>query len=305
MVTVTFNAAAWLPGFLASIRDMRRTSNHSIHVIAVDNNSIDNSRELLRAANEDLDFISNSSNLGFAVASNQGIRTALEHGSDYILLLNNDTLPPPDLVDRLIATAEQMKVDFVSATLVAMDDTAETSYCGAQINRKKGFRVVPQKFPMAKGPFLTGYAPAAALLVTASTFERIGLLDERIFVYADDLDLMIRATRVGLQVAVDPSAVVPHATGSSTGGPQSEFTVRWASYGRAVVLATHTRGLERILQALYLIGWTVACLITGRTSPSASLVRLVALRRGWQVGRTIAPRTGLRREKCNQDSEMR
>ena len=290
IITVTYNAAKWLPEFIESIRSIRQFTKHKIYVLAIDNNSTDETRLLLRAASRDLEYIPNSANLGFAVATNQGIRIGIERSSDYILLLNNDTVPPPALVDRLIATAQQMHADFVSAKLVAMECSAEVSYCGAQVNRKFGFRVVPQRCATTTKPFFTGYAPAAALLVTASTFERIGLMDERIFVYADDLDLMIRATNIGLRVAVDPGCVVRHATGSSTGGPDSDFTIQWSSYGRAIVAATHSRGWNRMWQALYLGMWTLACFVLRRTSLSSTRLRMTGLYRGWRVGRKSAPR---------------
>lgn len=76
-------------------------------------------------------------------------------------------------------------------------------------------------------PFLTDYAPTCCVLFDRSVFQRIGLMDERYFVYWDDTDFLWRMRRAGMKVMVDPSTIVFHKVSSSTGGRLSDFTIRY------------------------------------------------------------------------------
>lgn len=292
MVTVTYNADGWLSPFLESAKRMMFESVTEVDLLAIDNSSTDRTVDMLAAHIPRQFIIENDKNVGFAQASNRGIRLALSEAYDYVLLVNNDTLVPLGLVDELIAGCENLGADMVSPRIVWMDNPQRTWYDGAAVRRAPGIRVIPQARSNSADPFLTGYAPACCLLVRKRVFHSIGVLDERFFVYAEDLDFMIRAENAGLRVAVCPSVVVRHAVSSSTGGTYSDFTIEWASFGRAMVASTHTEGSSRIAQAAFLAGWTLACLVTGRASIRSTLLRVGALNRGWRMGRAVAPLTG-------------
>lgn len=286
MVTVVYNGDKWLPAFLESAAHVIEHSACKLTLLAVDNASTDRSVESLRAAAvRGSDVVENAANLGVAKANNQGIRRAIADGCEYVLLVNNDTVLPVGLVDDLVTAADELDAEMISPRIVWMDDPRRTWYAGAYVDRNRGFRVVPVEQPSAQLPYLTHYAPTCCLLVKTSVFRQIGVMDERFFVYADDLDFMLRAQAAGLRLGVHPSVVVRHAAGSSTGGSLSDFTVNWASFGRALLAASHTHGVGRVSQAAYLAAWTIGSFATGRATTHATLLRARALRRGWQVGR--------------------
>lgn len=291
MVTVTYNADQWLSSFLESAKQMMSESVTEVDLLAIDNSSTDQTVDTLVAHIPRQFIIENDKNVGFARGSNQGIRLALAEEYDYVLLVNNDTLLPVGLIDGLIVGCGDVAADIASPRIVSRDDPDHTWYAGAGIRRAPGIRVIAQEHSASADAFVTGYAPGCCLLVRTQVFRSIGVLDERYFVYAEDLDFMIRAEDAGLRVAVCPGLVVRHATSSSTGGTYSDFTIRWASFGRAMVASTHTQGSSRFAQAAFLAGWTLACLVTRRASMRSTLLRVNALVRGWRTGRHVAPRT--------------
>src|SRR4051812_28779275 len=77
-----------------------------LRVVLVDNGSSDGSGEQLAAEFPGADFMSNTTNLGFARGCNVGTRHALAHGADYVLLLNNDTVVTAGFLEPAVATAE-------------------------------------------------------------------------------------------------------------------------------------------------------------------------------------------------------
>lgn len=290
MITVVHNAERWLPEFLDSAAALIAGSRHQISLQIIDNASSDRSRQISRPyTGPAVALVENADNVGFARANNQAIRRALSEGFDFVLLVNNDTVLPEELVDKLIDASAAVGAEMVTPCLVEMRDRAVTSYAGARFLPSVAFRTVATVPARLDSPFCTGYAPACCLLVNSAVFDRIGLMDERFFVYAEDLDFMIRAASAGVRLAVEPAVRVPHATGSSTGGSESDFTVTWSAFGRAVVVATHAKGPKLISGMLYLAGWLAARLFTGRSSLHATRLRAVALLRGCWVGRRVPP----------------
>jgi GT2 family glycosyltransferase len=97
----------------------------------------------------------------------------------------------------------------------------------------------------------TGYAPTCFLLVDATVFARVGLMDESYFVYYDDADFMWRLRCAGLRVRYVPGAVVQHKVSTSTGGGESPFTVYYSNRNRIYFIRKNLTGLRRIVALGY------------------------------------------------------
>ncbi|MBZ5501602.1 MAG: glycosyltransferase family 2 protein, partial [Acidobacteriia bacterium] len=93
------------------------------------------------------------------------------------------------------------------------------------------------------------HAPACCLLVRKEVFARIGLMDSRYFVYLDDTDFCYRAKRAGLRLFYLPSARLLHKASSLTGGPESDFSVRYRTRNQIYFMLKHL-GLWRGLYYL-------------------------------------------------------
>lgn len=101
VVIVTYNGAQWLEKCFHSLEQ----SHYENDVIVIDNNSTDNSIEIIQSFPK-IKLIQSAENLGFGKANNIGIQKALESGADYVFLLNQDTWVFPDTISNLVEVAE-------------------------------------------------------------------------------------------------------------------------------------------------------------------------------------------------------
>lgn len=259
IVTVTYNSAEVIEDFIASIATQSFTD---FEVLFVDNASSDNTLELLRQHHDPrFIVISNQQNLGFTAGCNQGIKHAQEHGRSSVLLINNDTTFPPDLLDKLVGNLSQAPVAVPKMRYYSPADQIWTA--GGRFLRYNGFRSSHTGLNETdRGQYDTltnvAFSPMCCMLIKTSVFETIGLLDETIFAYCEDTDFCIRLGKAHLPIRYIPDAVIYHKVSSLTGGTQSDFYVKNAAFGKAYVLAKHGTPPERwfwskIYQGFYAI----------------------------------------------------
>lgn len=170
------------------------------------------------------------SNIGFTRANNIGIRHALRDGAEYILLLNDDTEVTPDFLTTLIDVAElRPDAGMLGPKILFYDQPQKIWFAGARFNPETcmatatGFNQAVQcedSVPI-ESDFITG----CALLVKRKAIEKIGLLDERIFLYCEDLDWGLRLIKAGLKNLVVPDARIWHKVSVTVGGLDSPFTI--------------------------------------------------------------------------------
>ena len=212
IVIVSFNARADLEACLASLAAHPPGVSHEI--VVVDNASIDGSVEAARAAGARV--IALDRNVGFAAANNAGIRAT---NSRLILLLNSDTIVPPGAIDALVRRLLAVPDAAIAGPrLVGRGGVAELSF-GAMISPLNEFR---QKHrtrewtdrETAREQFVD-WVSGACLLVYRADAERAGLLDERFFLYTEDVDFCWSVRRSGRKVLFTPAATITHARGRS------------------------------------------------------------------------------------------
>lgn len=216
VVIVNWNTSALLRNCLESV--FRTTSGLRFEVIVVDNGSTDDSVDVLRREFPQVRTILNAMNRGFAAANNQGIAAS---EARYVVLLNSDTVVPPDTLRRLVTFAEHNpSVGVVGPRLLNGDGTLQKSWARFPTVLSE----ILGKNVRAARPFRNGrYAEAfevdsvggACMLIRRTTFNRIGLLDEGYFMYSEEVDLCYRARERGELVCYLPETHVIHFGGQS------------------------------------------------------------------------------------------
>lgn len=261
VVTVTYNSAMVLPDF---IRSAQQQSYIDFELLFVDNNSTDDTRSLIVAANDPrFKLIPNADNLGFTKGCNQGIAHAMATESPLVLLINNDTDFPPDLFAKLVDASNVYPA--VVPKMLYAEPNNRIWTAGGRFLRYNGFRSAhtgldETDYGQYDTPANIGFAPMCCMLIRTEVFESIGLLDEAIFAYCEDTDFCIRLGNASLAIRYIPDAVLYHKVSSLTGGTQSDFYVKNAAFGKAYVLAKHGTHFERwfwskIYQVFYAINW--------------------------------------------------
>ena len=230
LVTVTYNGSdVWKP-FLRSVQAQRGAD---WILVVVDNDSQDDTRSLLADIEDPrVRVILNDTNLGVAAGNNQGIQAALDAGADRVVLLNNDTEFGPNLLANLDRSMASLHADAISPLIFFYNAPSRIWYGGGSFAWGRGVRCLHDNegSPLAvvgKTPFQTDYAPTCCVMFDRSVFSRIGLMDERYFVYWDDTDFMWRMKQAGLTLFLEPRETLLHKVSSSTGGALSDFSIRY------------------------------------------------------------------------------
>jgi GT2 family glycosyltransferase len=200
---------------LECLASLRQLSIPQADVLIVDNASSDGTPAAVRARFPEVAVIETGANLGFAAGNNVGLRYALERGYDYALLLNNDTEVAPDFLKELVTAAESApEIGVVGPTIVYYERPDLIWSAGGAIDWQRGTSAmrgigepVAQLPPAARDvDFVTG----CALLCKRAVLERVGLLDERFFMYYEETEWCVRARRAGFRILHVPSARVLH-----------------------------------------------------------------------------------------------
>jgi GT2 family glycosyltransferase len=223
IIIVSFNAREDLTRCLQSIVAHPPEARHE--VIVVDNASTDGSADAA-AGFGTVRVIRSDSNSGFASANNVGIRSS--HGT-HVLLLNSDTIVPPGALDRLVGRLRREPgVGVVGPRLVDGAGRAELSF-GAMIGpiaewrQRRLMRALERNEPWAvahveaitREEQRPDWVSGACLLVPRADADAVGLLDERYFMYTEDVDFCAAIRRTGRSVLFTPAAEIIHVRGRS------------------------------------------------------------------------------------------
>ncbi|MGB6836287.1 MAG: glycosyltransferase family 2 protein [Dehalococcoidia bacterium] len=287
VVIVSFNSRNYLRPCLRSV--LEHTQGVEYEVIVVDNASSDGSAEMVAGEFPQVTLLRRADNAGFAAANNEGIRAAR---GEAILLLNPDAeftgnvLPP---MHRYLGAHPGVGV--LGPKLLDEDGSLQLScrrfpgFATALFNR---YSLATRLLP--KNPFSTRYlmtdfdhkgiadvdwVSGACMMLPRQAFDRIGLLDERYFMYIEDVDLCQRAHRAGYKVVYFPEVAVLHHIGRSSSTLPSRSIIErhrsmWHYYKKY-------QGGNLLLDVPTAAGIGLRC---------ALLLALNGVKRAWARGRT-------------------
>lgn len=218
-IIISYNTEKILDECLASIFSTLKSSTLTFEIIIVDNVSTDGTRNMLAKKYPNVQTMLNSENVGFGRANNQGIRASK---GEYTVLINSDTVSLPGAFVSLYEFAKAHPNDFVGPKLLNTDRSAQTS-CGY-------FFTLPVVFAslFLKGDVngLIRWSPdetkkvdwvsGACFMGRRDVFLDDLLFDERIFMYMEEVDLLMRAKRKGHDTYFHHESEIIHIGGGSS-----------------------------------------------------------------------------------------
>jgi len=228
IVIVSYNTEKLLKSCLESV--YAGSNGTPLDIWVVDNNSRDHSVATVKSLFPRVKVIENPSNVGFSRANNMVVS---QSRSDYILLLNPDTVIIGDAIERVVKFMRgHPEVGIAGCKVLNRDGTLQLA-CRRSIPtpqvafyRLTGLsKLFPRSRLVAKynmtyeNPDQTHEVDAvsgAFLMIRRKVVEQIGLLDERFFMYGEELDWCLRAKRAGWAVVYYPGAEIVHYKGEST-----------------------------------------------------------------------------------------
>ena len=305
VIIVSYNTVGLLRNCLASVLASLDGSGLPGDVWVVDNASADGSAAMVRNEFPGVHLIANNCNVGFAAANNQVLR-ALGVGAegetttpDAVLLLNPDTAVRDDALAQMFeALMTGGHVGVAGASLLYQDgsfqhgafhfpDLCQVFLDFFPINHRLTDSRLNGRYAKSlydRGiPFAIDHPLGAALMVRWDALETVGLMDERFFIYCEEIDWCMRFKRKGWQIRCVPRAQIVHYAGQSTRQFRDKmFIALWKS--RFLLFEKHYspgfRRAARILVSLgmrYKIRSARAAVLRGE-APEDELRRLEAAR---------------------------
>jgi len=228
VVTVTYNSAIVVPGFMDSVL---KQSHSDFILYVVDNASSDETLRLVSGYSDArIVPIRNVDNTGVAEGNNVGIRAALRDGCTFVLLLNNDTVFDAGLFATLLRGLDESQCAMIVPKILYFDPSNKIWSAGGAFSRWRGMswhfgfnQIDDGRFDQ---PLEVEYSPTCCMLIRNNVFERVGLMDTKYFVYFDDTDFCLRAYRRGIKLLYLPTAAVYHKVSSLT-GYRSNLAIRY------------------------------------------------------------------------------
>ena len=221
IIIVSYNCCGPLRACLQSLA--ANTPPHSLPtsgIIVVDNASTDGTAAMVRTEFSSVTLIANEINRGFAAATNQGIAIA---GAEYVLLLNPDTIATPTVVAGLLAIMEKDPRIGVCGPRILNPNGSLQPSCrtfptlGIMMADELGFRGRYRMKGWSHNETREVYQlMGACLLLRRRALDEVGLLDERFFMYFEEVDLCLRLKTAGWKVWFVHDITVTHVGGESS-----------------------------------------------------------------------------------------
>jgi GT2 family glycosyltransferase len=243
---------------IACVESLKAVEYPNFVTLVVDNGSTDGSVTAIRRRFPEVEVIETGCNLGFAEGNNVGIRLALERGSEYIFLLNNDTVVSPSLLRELVAAAVRCAEGGIFTARIHYHAEPKGIWSAGVRWRqdRMQFQHVQDDSENSidpRGVAVTDYACGCALFAAAVVFRKVGLLDPKFFLTYEETDWCFRARRAGIPSYYVPSAVLWHKVSASFGGAESPLIEYFMTRNRLLWGERHL-GFKDLVQ-LYKVTW--------------------------------------------------
>jgi GT2 family glycosyltransferase/glycosyltransferase involved in cell wall biosynthesis len=219
---------------ILAVRSLQSSERAPHHLVVIDNGSDDGSGDTLAGHLDGVEHLHLGSNLGFSGGCNEGLRAAVGHDADLIFLLNGDALVAGDTLTRLErALLADPDAGIAGPVVLHRSDPGRIAGAGMSFSSSTGrMRHHRAGAPWNEEPAgrITRVAgvDGCAMLIDRQVLDDVGLLHEDYFFTFEDLDLCLRARRVGYATVVAGDAVCYHA-GSLSIGPRSAQRLYYAT----------------------------------------------------------------------------
>ena len=224
-------------------------------IIIIDNGKTNLQRFFAKAIPSAI-YLKSPGNIGFAAGNNQGIKYALDHAATHVLIINPDVTVPRHFLFPLLRAYEE------SPRRPASPKSGPGLLAPAHTEGQGSYGLVGRidwrtcSFPhdnvtrLPREPRRYDLLTFACVLIKREVFERAGLMDERYFLYLEDVDYCVTAKRAGFTLLLNPRVVVTHLTSSSFDDPRGKikfsfrssfiFIAKWYHFPHNILPLLHT-----------------------------------------------------------------
>ena len=207
--------------------------------------------------NNTLILIKNDTNYGFAEGNNIGIRYALQTlNADYVLLLNNDTIVDKDFLGEMVSLGKiDENIGIVGPKIYYYNDPDIIWCIGGKIGWKlaRGLHVGTNE--VDNGQYSRteefDYVSGSAFLVKREVIDRVGLMDKKFFLYFEESDLALRASKKGYKSVYAPEAKIWHKVSKSGGGLSKPIGLYYITRNRWLFMKKWAKKSDYVFFVIY------------------------------------------------------
>ncbi|RYY51184.1 MAG: glycosyltransferase family 2 protein [Chitinophagaceae bacterium] len=220
-IIVTYNGNRWIERCLRQLI----ASEHSSHIIVVDNASTDDTVEIVQRYQDHLELIRSSANLGFGGGNNLGIRHALEKEAKFLFLLNQDAYVEPNCIGNLVSALEAvpgygilspLQLDASGKAL----DPAFKKYLTSSAGETTANELLQQR---TQSIIPVRFVNAAAWMIPADAIRKTGMFHPAFIHYGEDNHLCSRMQFHGFKTGITGCAAVIHDRGNEVKDALKQF----------------------------------------------------------------------------------
>lgn len=262
IVVLSFNSRKYITKCINSLQKLKTSAQTEI--IVIDAGSSDGSSKFLREKFPKLTHISSSNNLGYAGGNNLGLRYALDHGADYVWIVNPDVVVADNALEQALRGFADSLVGVVGSKVYfakgfefhkdkySPKDLGKVIWYAGGHNDWQNIASVHEGInEVDRGQFdqtkKAEFATGASFLIRSATLRQSGLIDEKYFLYFEENDLCQRIRKLGWKILYIPDSVVWHQVGQAAGigssladyyttRNQLLFGMRWAPWRAKIAL---------------------------------------------------------------------
>ncbi len=239
---------------LECINSLLGINYSNFKILLVDNCSTDDSFEKLKNELAEIEVLQTSNNLGYTGGINFGIRHLMQKDAEYILVINNDTIVEKDFLSHLVKAMESNPgAAAACGTILNEHDRERIWYASGKIISWRGLAVhlnKGEKFVQSSIVQTVGFITGCLMLLKVSCLEKTGLLDERFFMYLDDIEFSRRIINNGLKLLYVPTAIIYHKV---LGEKESAFKLYYSVRNRLLLISVSFGKISGTISVIYFV----------------------------------------------------
>ena len=245
---------------LACLESLASVRYGNFETILVDNGSSDDSVREIRTAHPQLTVLETGANLGFAEGNNVGIRHALANGADHVLLLNNDTVVDPGMLDGFLDALHVCPgAGILGARIYYHSEPQKIWYAGGYWDHDQMcFQQVGDGLmdhavygEVSRTDFVVG----CAMFIPRGILEKVGLLESSYFLNYEEIDFCTRVRNAGYDLIYAPEARLWHKIAASFGGDESPLKIYFTFRNRLLWARRNLPWRRRVAIHLSVYRW--------------------------------------------------
>ena len=198
---------------------LRSIDNQVDNIWIVDNGSSGQIRTKLEDlgsnANNSFNFILNDENLGLAAAQNQGIREAINEGSKWILLLDQDSIPAGNMIDKMMVAAESYQDKNYLGMITPRHENDDGEPSIPSYSTKHGFRLRRYFMKVDEVDDTLAFGMASGSFIPSAVLQEVGLMRDDFWIDYIDYDFSFRLRKLGYRIIGVGAAGLKHRLGES------------------------------------------------------------------------------------------